>query len=88
MTDEKWIKAYEAIVRCYRQMPYIKDNSDWWVCEILEGFKSHENVLGAYTLRRDKKIKSVKDESNTSHVNQAYDQPVAKSDKKIAAEAL
>ena len=88
MTDETWMKASEAIVRGYRQMPYINDNPDWWVCEFLDGFKSHENVLGAHTLRRDKKIKSVKEESNTSHVNQAYDQLVAKSDKKIAAEAL
>ena len=88
MTDDTWMKASRAIVRGYRQMPYIKENPDWWVCELLDGFKSHENVLEAHSLRRDNKIKSVKEESNTSHINQAYDQLVAKNDKKIAKEAL
>lgn len=89
MTDETWMKASIAIVRGYRQMPYIKENPNWWVCKFLDEFKLHENVLGVHTLRRDNKIKSVKEESNTLHVNQqAYDQLVAKNDKKIAAEAL
>jgi len=88
MTDEAWLKASEAIVRGYRSLPYVKENEEWLMVELLDGFKSHENVLAAHELRRDNKIRSLKEESNTSHVNQGYDQLTAKSDKKNAAEAL
>ena len=56
--------------------------------ELLDGFKSHENVLDAHELRRDNKIRLLKEESNTSNVNQGYDQLAAKSDKQNAAESL
>jgi hypothetical protein len=50
----------------------------------MDGFKSHENVLGAQIICRDNKIKSVKEDSNTSHINQVYDQLVAQNDKQEA----
>jgi hypothetical protein len=55
-------------------MPFIKENPQWWVCELMDGLKSHVNILGAHIICRDNKIISVKEESNTSHVNQAYNQ--------------
>ena len=88
MTDEAWLKCAKAIVKGYRHLPYIKENPDWWVGELLDGFKSHENVLEAHELRAENKIRSLKEESNSSHANQGYDQLVAKNDKKVAAETL
>ena len=88
MTDDAWKKTSEAIVKGYRHLPYIKENPDWWVGELLDGFKSHENVLTAHELRYEHKIISLREESNSSHANQGYDQLVAKNDKKVAAETL
>ncbi len=56
--------------------------------DLLDGFKSHENVLAAHELCACNKICSLKEESNTSHVNQGYDQLTAKRDKKNAAQSL
>ena len=56
--------------------------------ELLDGFKSHECVLAANELRSSEKVRVLKEESNTSHVCQGYDQQVAKEDKKNAAEFL
>ena len=43
----------------------------------LDGFGSHERVLEAHQMRRDANVDSGKEESNTSHASQAYDQFVA-----------
>lgn len=88
MTDEAWLEASKAIVRGYRSLPYIAENKDWVMLELMDGFKSHENVLAAHQMRIDHKIMSLKEESNTSHVNQGYDQLTAKTDKKNAAASL
>lgn len=88
MTDDAWLKVSMALVKGYRLLPYIKENPHWYVAELFDGFKSHENVLKAHELRFDAKIISLKEESNSSHVNQGYDQLVAKNDKKNAAESL
>jgi hypothetical protein len=88
MIDEAWLEASKSIVDGYRQLPYIKENEDWYIAELLDGFKSHENVLNAHKLRADNLIISLKEESNSSHVNQGYDQLTAKNDKKNAAESL
>ena len=50
MTDEVWLEASKSIVDGYRQLPYIKENEDWYIAELLDGFKSHENVLNAHKL--------------------------------------
>ena len=88
MTDEAWLEASKAIVKGYRSMPYVKDNPHWLVLELLDGFKSHENVLAAHRLRAEHNIRSLKEESNSSHANQGYDQETARQDKKNAAESL
>ena len=88
MTDEAWLEVSKAIVKGYRSLPFIKDNPDWHVLELLDGFKSHENVLAANELRAEAKINSLKEESNTSHVCQGYDQHVARTDKKNVSESL
>ena len=88
MTDEAWLLATKAIVKGYRSMPGMKDNPQWMMVELLDGFGSHERVLEAHELRTKFLITSAKEESTTSHANQGYDQFVAKNDKKVAAETL
>ena len=82
------MESSTAIVKGYCVFPFVKENPNWFVAELLDGFKSHENVLAAHELRDENKIKSVKEELNSSHCNQAYDFLVAKNDKKNAAESL
>ena len=50
MMDEAWLEASKSIVDGYCQLPYIKENEDWYIAELLDGFKSHENVLNAHKL--------------------------------------
>ena len=50
MTDEAWLEALKSIVAGYHNLPHIKENPDWYVTELLDGFKSHENVLNAHKL--------------------------------------
>jgi hypothetical protein len=88
MTDDAWLKVSKAIVKGYCLMPLIKDNPNWHIAELLDGFRSHENVLEAYGLCAEALIISLKEESNSSHVTQGYYQLVAKQDKKNAAESL
>ena len=88
MTDDAWLEASNAIVKGYRQLPFMKENKDWYITELLDRFKSHENVLKAHKICADQLIISLKEESNSLHVNQGYDQPTAKNDKKNAADSF
>jgi hypothetical protein len=87
MTNEVWIKLTPFIANGIRKMPVIKDHPDWMVCMTLDGFGSHllPEALQAFT---DAKIEVVKEEGDTSKVNQAYNQSVAKEDKKLIREQL
>jgi hypothetical protein len=68
-------------------MPVIKDHPNWKVCLTLDGFSSHL-VPEALPVFTDAKIEVVKEEGDTSAVNQPYDQSVAKMDKKLICSAL
>ena len=74
MTNKAWLEVSKAIVNGYRSLPYVKENPEWHMLKLLDGFKSHENVLAAHELRAKAKIDSLKEESNSSHVCQGYDQ--------------
>ena len=47
----------------------------------MDGFGSHVNVHEAQAAFFERKIMILKEEGDTSHLNQAYDQSVAKNDK-------
>jgi hypothetical protein len=51
----------------------------WWMLEIFDGFGAHLLSLTAMQQRLDNKILSLKEEGDSSHVNQACDEFVAKS---------
>ena len=88
MTDGAWLEALKAIVKGYRHLPYVKENKQWLVLELLDGFKLHENVLKAYRLRAENTIYSIKEESTSSHTTQGCDQEAAKTDTRNVAESL
>ena len=88
MTHDAWYKATKAIIYGYNDIPVIRDNPQWAILEFLNSFGYHEYEPRALKIRAERNILSAKEESKTSHVNQAYDQFVAKNDKKILAETL
>jgi hypothetical protein len=81
MTDEVYLKLVTPLCHGIRQMPVIKDHPDWWVILSMDGFGSHVNVHEAQEIFTEHKIFVIKEEGDTSQVNQAYDQQVAKADK-------
>ena len=76
------------IVEGIRQMPVVRDNPQWWELAVFDGFGSHLTGLRAMKVRDENKILSLKEEGDSSHVNQAYDRFVARSDKAVEAESL
>jgi hypothetical protein len=88
MTDAAWLGVSKAIVQGYHQLLFMKENENWFIAKLLDGFKSHKNVLQAHKICADQLIISLKEESNSSHVNQGYNQLTAKNSKKNAAESL
>ena len=83
MTDAAWETMADSIVRGYRGMPIVRDNPQWWMVEIFDGFGAHLNNLPALKKRVIAKILSLKEEGDSSSFNQAYDREVAKSDKNV-----
>ena len=87
MTDATWIKLAPDIAKGIRMMPVIKDHPEWKVVVTLDGFSSHLVPAGLEPFT-NALIEVVKEEGDTSQVNQAYDQSVAKEDKKVIGTAL
>ena len=89
MTTVAWEKMTPMLMRGYRKInKYVEANPDWWCLEILDGFGAHFNSHYAMKERQKNRIISLKEEGNSSHVNQAYDRHVAKIDKQHAANFL
>ncbi len=86
-TNETWCEIAPKLAKGIRCMPVIKDHPNWKVCLTLDGFSSHL-VPKALPVFTDAKIEVVKEEGDTSAVNQPYDQPVAKMDKELIHSAL
>jgi hypothetical protein len=81
MTEEAWEKMTPSIVKGYRNSPVVKDNPQWWMIEIFDGFGAHLTNPNALKQCAEAKILSIKEEGDSSSHNQAYDKHVAKSDK-------
>ena len=88
MNDETWEKIVPLLAKAIRELPVIRDHKDWWVVVSLDGFGSHVNVGTALKVFHEHKIFIIKEEGDTSQVNQAYDQWVAKRDKSMMRDAL
>ena len=85
MTNKSWAACIEHLMNSYCNSEVVKDNPYWEMIEFLDGFIYHERIVQATIARRDAKVNSIKEESHTSHCNQAFDQVVAKHYKKVAA---
>ena len=88
MTDAAWEEMADTIVTGYRSLPIVRDNPQWWMIEIFDGFGAHLNNLPALKKRVINKILSLKEEGDSSSINQAYDKNMAKEDKRIQRQAL
>ena len=69
MDNDTWLASAQAIAPVIRKMPVIRDHPDWWVVMTLDGFKSHVNVTEALKVFTTHKIRVVKEEARTLHVN-------------------
>lgn len=45
LTDDAWNEVAPSICAGIHSMPVIKDNPDWWVLEVVDGYGSHVNNL-------------------------------------------
>jgi hypothetical protein len=88
VTEEAWEEMTPFVIKGIRSMDVIKANPQWWVLEVFDGFGPHVSSYCAMKMRYESKILSLKEEADSSHVNQAYDRFVAKSDKSLKREAL
>lgn len=88
MTEEAWKRMTPSLVKGLRAMPIVEANPQWWMLEIFDGFGPHLSSLAAMEIRHENKILSMKEEGDSSHVNQAYDKFVAMSDKVHKRECL
>jgi len=83
MTTKTWEEITPSIVSGLRSAPYVKENPQWWVLEIFDGFGAHLNSHYALKYRWDHKVISLKEEPDSSSICQAYDKYAAKSDKSV-----
>ena len=81
MTDKDWVIAAKQLSKGIRAMPVVRDYPQWWFMLTCDGFGSHVNVPEALQVFTDHKIMLAKEEGDSSHVSQSYDQSVAKCDK-------
>jgi hypothetical protein len=77
----RWVAMAPSMATGIRAMPVIKTMPEWWVLKIIDGFGPHVSSLDAMEIYESHKILLLKEEGDSSHVNQAYDQDVAKKDK-------
>eukprot|EP00957_Ditylum_brightwellii_P061961 4702225-Ditylum_brightwellii.AAC.1 len=81
MTDKDWLIATEQLCKGLRSLPVVRDHPVWWFMLTCDGLSLHVNTPDALHLFEEHKIMSVKEEGNSSHFAQSYDQQPAKCDK-------
>jgi hypothetical protein len=89
MTEEAWVLATPLVIKglCSSD-PIVQANLQWWVLEVFNGHGPHLMSLPAMQLCYDSKILSLKEEGDSSHVNQAYGKFVAPADKSAKIKSL
>ena len=89
MTEEAWVEITPKMIHGIRGAPVVRDMPQWWVLKIVDGFGPHTTSAAAMQAYQDAKIILIKEEGDSSHVNQSYDRappapPPAKSPKPLA----
>ena len=88
MIEEVWLIMTTKLIEGYRSLPYVKYNPQWYVMENFYGFGSHCMNHTALEMRLDANIISIKEEGDSSSVNQAYDKEVTKTEKRVQCQSL
>jgi hypothetical protein len=88
MTEEAWVAIAPSQAAGIRAMAGIADNPEWWCLKIIDGFGPHTSSPVAMKIYADAKILLLKEEADSSHVNQSYDQEVARNDKRVGRACL
>jgi hypothetical protein len=87
MTDTVWIDMSEPVAKGIQAMSVIKNHPEWWSLLPLDGYGSHLKAKALETFAKYN-ILVIKEEANSSQVCQAYDQLVAKQDKRVTRNLL
>eukprot|EP00957_Ditylum_brightwellii_P029345 2218406-Ditylum_brightwellii.AAC.1 len=81
ITNEDWIIATEHLCKGLCALPVVNEHPDWWFLLTCDRFASHVNTPEALQTFAKYKIMLAKEEGDSSHVSQSYDQLPAKCDK-------
>ena len=81
MTDEVWAAIVPKMCKSIRDNEIVKQYPHWWVLLSLDGFTSHIHTKGMQDIFVQHKILIFKEEGDSSHIIQPYDQQVARRDK-------
>ena len=74
LTNEVWDEdTVPQLIKTIRNMPVIRDHPTWWVKLYLDGFGAHVDSLKSQQAFTNGRILVVKENSNSSQVNQAFD---------------
>jgi hypothetical protein len=89
MTTEAWEDLTPSIIEGLRSViPVAKAHPQWWMLEIFDGFGARHASSSALRPRQESKILCLKEEGDSSHINQARDKFVAKADETAKAESM
>ena len=88
MTEEAWEEMAPYQIGGIKTIPIIAANPSWICVEILDEFGAHFSSPDSMQKKLDAGIIAVKEEGDSSQVNQGYDKYVAKKDKKVMRETL
>ena len=72
----------------YCSLPYVKDNPQWYVMGVFDGFGAHCMNHTALEMRLEANIISIKEEGGSSSINQSYGKEVANTDKIVQHQSL
>ena len=89
MNEKLWETMTPSVIKGLQLASSIVNaNPQWWVLEVFDGFGPHTSSLSSMQIRFDNNILSLKEEGDSSHVNQAYYKFVTVSDKAAKAGSL
>ena len=78
----------ELLCKNIRNMTVIRDHPNWWVVVYLDGFSAHVDTFAGQLMFTKYKIIVLKENSNSSQINQAFDRLPAKSAKEAMGTML
>jgi hypothetical protein len=89
MTEEAWVQATPSVIKGFLSSdPVVQANPQWCILELFDGHGPLTMSLPAMQLCYDSKILLLKEEGDSSHVNQAYGKFVAPANKNAKNESL